>query len=300
VCSKLVAFFREPLVHFLAIGAGFFLLWHAFGDRLTARPQRIVITPAHVERLAAVWAKTRLRPPSAEELAGLVEQEIDEEILYREAVALGLDRDDLVIRRRLAVKMEFLTDDLAAAANPTEEQLQTFLRLHPDKLNVEPLTTFAQVYVDRSKRAGGATAEAERLLALLNARAGPDGKTLGDPLPLPHEYKAASAADVAQHFGKEFPKKLSGLPVGRWSGPVESGYGLHLVLVRERTAGRAPPLAEVRDAVVSEWRAAQREELKANFRRQRRANYAVTVQWPEWAKEAAPLAAGAGSPKGVR
>ena len=87
----------------------------------------------------------------AEELAGLVEQEIDEEILYREAVAMGLDRDDLVIRRRLAVKMEFLTDDVAAMAIPTDEQLQTFLRQHPDKFNVESLTTFAQVYINRSQ-----------------------------------------------------------------------------------------------------------------------------------------------------
>jgi hypothetical protein len=298
VRSKLAEFCREPLVHFLAIGAGFFLLWHFLGDRLTRQPERILITPGHVERLAQQWTRTHLRPPSAEELAGLVEQEIDEEILYREAVALGLDRDDLVIRRRLAVKMEFLTDDVAAVATPTDEQLQTLLSQHPDKFNVEPLTTFAQVYVNRSQRGTGASAEAERLLALLNDKAGSDWQTLGDPLPLPSEYEAAAEADVARLFGREFPKKLSELPVGRWSGPVESGYGLHLVLVRQRTAGRLPPLQEVRDAVVSEWRAAQRQELNANLRRQRRAKYAVTVQWPDWAKESVTLTAGTGAAGG--
>lgn len=298
--SKLAGFWREPLVHFLAIGAGFFLLWHFLGDKRTAQPERILITPGHVERLAQQWTRTHLRPPSAEELAGLIEQEIDEEILYREAVALGLDRDDLVIRKRLAVKMEFLTDDLAAAAVPTDEQLQTFLNQHPDKFNVEPLTSFAQVYVNRSQRGEQALREAERLLALLHSGTSSDWQTLGDPLPLPGEFEAASGTEVAKIFGREFSKKLSGLPVGRWSGPVESGYGLHLVLIRKRTAGRTPPLSEVRDAVLTEWRTAQRQELSANLRRQRRAKYAVTVEWPDWARESATPTAGSGTSGGAR
>jgi hypothetical protein len=177
VRSRIATFLREPLVHFLAIGAGFFVLWHFLGDRLTRQPERIVVTPGHVERIAQQWTKTHLRPPTAEELAGLVEQEIDEEILYREAVAMGLDRDDLVIRRRLAVKMEFVTDDVTAAAAPTDEQLQTFLSQHPDKFNLEALTTFAQVYINRSQRCAGASAEAERMLTLLNDKAGPDWQT---------------------------------------------------------------------------------------------------------------------------
>ncbi len=281
--SRVAEILREPLVHFLAIGAAFFFYWHFLGDRVTPQPDRIIITPGHVERIAQQWTKTHLRPPSAEELAGLVEQEIDEEVLYREAIAMGLERDDLVIRRRLAVKMEFLTEDVAAVATPTDEQLQVFLSQHPDKFNVESLTTFVQVYINRSQRGAGAAAEAERVLTLLNDKA--DAKTLGDPLPLPNEVEAATEADVARLFGREFPKKLAVLPVGQWSGPVESTYGLHLVLVRKRTAGRLPPLDEVRDAVLSEWRAAQRQELNANLRRQRRARYAVTVQWPDWAKD---------------
>jgi hypothetical protein len=295
VRSRVAKYFREPLVHFLAIGAGLFLLWHFLGDRLTAQPQHIVITPGQVERIAQQWTRTHLRPPSAAELASLIEQEIDEEVLYREAVAMGLDRDDLVIRRRLAVKMEFLTEDVAAVATPTDEQLRALLRQHPDKFQVESLTSFAQVYINRSQRGEGASAEAERLLALLRDQTAADWQSLGDSLPLPPEYQGATEADVARTFGKEFPKKLAGLPVGRWSGPVESGYGLHLVLVRKRTAGRAPPLDEVRDAVLTEWRSAQRQELNASLRRQRRARYTVTVQWPEWAKEAVtPTAAPAG------
>ena len=298
MCSRIAEIFREPLVHFIMIGAAFFLLWHFVGDRLTSQSQSILITPAHVERIAQVWAKTHLRPPTAQELAGLVEQEIDEEILYRQAVALGLDRDDLVIRRRLATKMEFLTDDLAEAANPTDEQLQAFLLQHPEKFNLEPLTSFSQVYLDPSRRGARAARDADNLLAQLNGKSGADWKTLGDPLPLPSEFSEAATALVARAFGREFPKKLAQLPVGRWSGPVESGFGLHLVLVQGRTPGKAQPLPEVREAVVSEWRTARRQELAAKFREQRRASFAVTVEWPDWAGEAARFT-GAKAPKGA-
>jgi hypothetical protein len=291
--SKVAWVCREPLVHFLAIGAGFFLLWHVYGGQVAAQPERILITPGHIERIAQVWAKTHLRPPTAEELAGLVQQEIDEEILYREAVALGLDREDLVIRRRLAVKMGFLIDDLTALANPTDEQLQTYLRQHPDKFNLESVTTFAQVYVNPSKHPAGVTAEAERLLALLNTKAAANWQTLGDPPELmPKECKAAETSEVVRHFGKNFAEQLATLPVGRWSGPVKSTYGLHLVLVRERVAAQTPPLKDVRNGVVTAWREEQRQDLNAKFRQQLRAKYAVTVQWPDWAREAAALMPG--------
>jgi hypothetical protein len=296
VGSRIATFLREPLVHFLAIGAAFFAFWHFFGDRLTAQPQRIVITPGHVERLAQQWTKTHLRPPTAEELGGLVEQEIDEEILYREAVAMGLDRDDLVIRKRLAVKMDFLTDDLAAATTPTDDELQTFLSQHADKFSVAPITTFIHVYIDRTKRGDKATTECDRVLALLNDKATTDWQNLGDPLPLPNEYQAATEAEIAHDFGRDFPRKLANLAVGRWSGPVESPFGLHLILVRARMPGRLPPLEEVRFAVLTEWRAAQRQELNVTLRRQRRARYAVTVEWPDWAKETVTLPSGHGVP----
>jgi hypothetical protein len=155
------------------------------------------------------------------------------------------------------------------------------------------------VYINSPQRGVGAAAEAERVLALLNDRAASDWQSLGDPLPVPPEFVAAGAAEVSHHFGRDFPQKLADLPIGRWSGPVESRYGLHLILVRERSAGRTPPLNEVREAVVREWRAAQRQELSASLRRQRRAKYAVTVEWPDWAREAVSLAAGAEAPKGA-
>lgn len=284
--SRLSEFFREPLVQFLAIGASFFLWWHLIGDRVTPQTGRIAITSGQVERLAQQWTKTHLRPPTAQELADLVDAEIDEEILYREAVALGLDRDDIVIRRRLAVKMDFLTEDAAATTTPSDQELEEFLAEHPDKFNVELLTSFAQVFVNRSQRGESSMAHAEHLLSLLRDKASSDWRSLGDPLPLPSEYEAVAENEIARRFGRDFPRRLAALPVGSWSGPVESSYGLHLVLVQKRMAARIPPLTEVRDEVLREWRAEQRRELGSNLRRQRRARYAVTVQWPDWAQEA--------------
>ncbi len=268
-----------------------FLAWYFIGERAAPASRRIVITPGQVERLSQAWTRTHLRPPSSEELAGLVDEEIDEEILYREAVALGLDRDDLAIRRRLAVKMEFLAEDAAAAANPSEEQLEVFLREHPDKFAAEPLTTLSQVFVSRSRRGEPATAEATHLLALLNGKGGSHWESLGDSAPFPTQFQAATAADIARHFGHEFPTKLAALPVGAWSGPVESKYGLHLILIRERQPGRIPPLKQIRESVVNEWRAAQRRQLNAAMRRHRRSLYQVKVQWPERPKETPTITA---------
>jgi hypothetical protein len=296
--SKLAAFCREPLVHFLVIGTGLFLFWYTVGDRVSPQPNRIAISPAHVERLAQVFAKTRLRPPSPEELAGLVEQEIEEEVLYREALAMGLDQGDLIIRRRLCQKMDFLADDLSAVQNPNDEQLQAFLSRHASKFGGEPLTSFAQVFVNRAQRGQAAAAEAQRLLALLDGTAPPDWHEVGDPLPLPQEYAAVPEVEVARLFGRDFPKELARLPVGRWAGPVMSGYGLHLVLVRERTAGQPLALREVRDAVVREWQAERQQEMKEDLRRQLRAKYAVTVEWPDWAREAAAVTSGPGGQRG--
>jgi hypothetical protein len=297
--GKLNAICREPLVHFLVIGTGLFLIWSLLGDRLTRQPERILITPGHIERLAQGWTRTHLRPPSPQELASLIEQEIDEEILYREAMAMGLDRDDLVIRRRLAVKMDFISEDLLAATNPTDDQLEAFLHQQPDKFNLEPLTTFSQVFVNKSQRGAGAMAEATRLLASLNEKVGSAWETAGDPLPLPNQFEAAPTAEIAGQFGRHFPAKLADLPTGRWSGPVESRYGLHLILIKRRTSARTPALHEVHDAVLNEWRNAQRQLLSENLRRERRNRYIVTVQMPDWAREDS-LAARTASPKEVQ
>jgi hypothetical protein len=282
--SRLEKILREPLLHFVVLGAGLFLLFGVVGESAEERPDRIVVSAAKVENLAELFERTWRRPPTREELDGLIEDHIKEEILYREALALGLDVDDIVIRRRLRQKMEFISEDVAKLVAPTEAELQAFLAEHADRFR-EPLRiSFAQVYLSPDRRGQGAWSDAERLLVGLDTgRSDPAGA--GDPFLLERDYRELAARDVERLFGGAFAARVVELPVGRWSGPVESGYGLHLVLVHERRSARLLDLAEVRDAVANEWGALRREEANRAFYEALRANYEVTVERPRWAGE---------------
>ena len=266
------------------LGAGLFLLYGLIGGPAEQRPNRIVVSAAKVENLAELFERTWRRPPTQAELDGLIEDHVKEEILYREALALGLERDDIVIRRRLRQKMEFVGEDVAPPAEPTEEELQAFLDEHAERFREPARLSFAQVYLSPDRRGEDAWADAERLLVALDAGTS-DPAAAGDPFLLEQDYRDLATPDVERLFGEAFAARVAELPVGRWSGPVESGYGLHLVLVRERTPARLPDLAEVRDAVANEWRAARREEANRAFYDGLRANYEVTVERPSWAGE---------------
>jgi hypothetical protein len=279
---------REPLVHFLALGAGLFLLFALLGDS-SGRDDRVVVSAAQVELLAQGFARTWQRPPTPEELSGLVEEYVREEIYYREALTMGLDRDDTIVRRRMQQKLEFFADDLIAGADPSEEVLQAFLTEKPETFRVAGRVTFQHVYFNRDER-GEAAAEDARRLRVRLAAGEEDGEleSLGDRLPLPRRYREAPTDKVAGRFGSIFVEQLSDLPVGEWAGPIESGYGLHLVRIESREAGRVPELEEVRDAVDREWRAVRREEAKEAFYRGLRERYTVIVEEP---------AAAAGTPQ---
>lgn len=279
--------FREPLLHFLILGAGLFLLFGAVADRTGERVDQIVVSSGQIDHLVEVWTKTWQRPPTSGELQGLIKDYIKEEILYREARAMGLDKDDTIIRRRLRQKMEFLAEDVAAAAEPTDEQLRAFLEENRDKFRVERGVTFSHVYLNRERRGTALAGDAERLLIELGKSDGRvDPAKLGDPFLMPREYRSVPESEVAKLFGRAFASRLLELEPGRWAGPVESGYGVHLVLVRERTERRLPQLAEVRETVRREWFAGRRREANEAFYRYLREKYTVIVEEPEWADKA--------------
>ena len=283
---------REPLVHFLLVGAALFLLFGAVGDRdssagrVGAESDRIVVSEGDFDRLLTGWTKTWQRPPTQQELDGLIEDHIAEEIFYREALAMGLDQDDMIIRRRLRQKMEFLVEDLAGQTDPTDEQLQQFLQNDADKYRVGGLTSFTQIYINQDSRGEAALGYADRLLAELSAAGDEvDTESTGDRLlMLPSEFESASERDVQSLFGTQFAEQLLDVPVGQWTGPVESGYGLHLVLVRERTGGHMPALDDVRDDVLRDWQVANREKTNREVYERLREKYEVVVERPEWAE----------------
>jgi PPIC-type PPIASE domain len=249
------------------MGAVLFLIffWWGGGSGST----RIVITSGQIDSMAAGFTRTWQRPPSEEELKGLVDDYVREEIAAREAMAAGLDRDDTIIRRRLRQKLEFLAEDSIDMVAPTDAELQTWLDTHPESFRREPELAFRQVYVSEDSRGPAAEAEARRILAQLEAT-GPAATidAMGDRLMVPQEITRSTRSDVARQFGEEFADALVQLEPGRWHGPIRSGYGLHVVLVRERQDGHTPALAHVRPMVERELLADRRaRELRARYER---------------------------------
>ena len=273
------AWWQEPLLHFLLIGAALFIVYQLMSGGESTAPREIVITESRVEALAEYFARTWMRPPTPQELRGLVQDYIAEEVYYREAIAMGLDRDDTVIRRRLRQKMEFISEDVATSAEPDDAQLQAYLEKHAEKFVEPSLLSFQQVFVSTERRGDAARRDAERILADLNAgRASTDPQQLGDPTLLPPAMGTASPQDIVNTFGTEFAEQVNEAPVGQWSGPLVSGFGLHLVKVDERQADRQPTLAEIRPIVLREWQAEQRQEANATFLTTLRAKYDVRVE----------------------
>lgn len=284
---------REPLVHFLLIGAVLFLLFGLGQGAAVKTPNRIVVDAGQVEQLRAQFARTWLRPPTEDELIGLVRERVRDEVYYREALAMGLEQDDPQIRRRLRQKLEFILEDLSAEPPPGDEVLGAFLRQHTEKFAVEPQISFRQVYLNPSKHADLA-ADAKAMLGRLNSGAAPDA--IGDPTMTPDTYTRATTFEINRSFGEAFARELLQLPQGAWTGPVLSGLGAHLVFVSERVPGRLPELSEVRKEVEGAYLAQRRQALRdANYKKLL-ARYQVVVEPDQESGKPAgrpPAAAGA-------
>ena len=253
---------KEPRVHFLVLGLIVFAVYHALNRSAEPEPGKIVVTQARIEQLAGLFAKTWQRPPTAAELKGLIDEYVKEEILYREARALGLDNNDTVIRRRLRQKMEFLSDAAIATLKPTDADLEAYLKANPSKFERDPQIAFEQVFLKPDRRGDRIEEDAASILEVLNSNTAADAAALGDATLLPFELGLTSARGISQTFGPEFAKAIDRVKPGAWTGPIESTFGHHLVRVTGREPGRVPELSEVRDAVKREWATEQRRKLE--------------------------------------
>lgn len=270
---------RDTLVHFLLIGA---LLFGAYSlvqrDRQDA-PGLIVISQGQQSAMRENFARTRQRAPTAAEWEGLLQARVREEVFYQEALALELDVDDVVIRRRLQQKMEFISDGVSVPAAPSEAELAAFLQAHPDDFRAPATFSFRHVYFDPQKRGTEVPQAAQQLKLQLNSTGvATEWATLGDPLALARKFDAAPATEVARMFGDGFATDLAVLAPGSWHGPVQSAFGVHLVYVDARSPAALPPLASVRDQVRHAW--AENERLQANerFYQALRNRYTVTIE----------------------
>ena len=234
---------REPLVQFLLIGVAVFAIYELVASQSELPRDRIVVTEGRVRQLALVFAKTWQRSPSPQEMRGLIDAYVKEEIYYREAIKLGLDRDDTLIRRRMQQKMEFLSepsDDRLAASDAT---LQSFYDANQADFLIEPEVEFQQILIDSEKDREPAEVRAEQLLRQLrDSSQDVDASELGDATLLPYATQLSSVTRIGNAFGENFAKKLATLPADEWTGPIKSPFGLHLVRITDRVEGRMPDL----------------------------------------------------------
>ena len=268
---------REPLLHFLALGAALFALhaWRAPQKSSGAETPRIEVNAAMIERLRAGHERQFGRAPDEDELRGLVAAHIREEVLYREALAMGLDRDDTIVRRRMAQKMEFLTDDVVGGAEPDEAALQRFFAQNASHYAKPARVSFRHVYFSHAKRGANSDVAAKEALAAL--RGGASDQALGDGFLHGLEFSDQEAAEIAAMFGQEFSEKIATLREGEWSEPIPSSYGLHLARVEKRGEARAVSLEEVRDTVARDFNGERRRAANREVFEKLRERYHVTV-----------------------
>jgi hypothetical protein len=276
-----VKLLREPLVHFMFIGAVIYLLYGVFAEPLPeAVDQTIVVTAGGIEWMQAAWQKRWNRPPTDKEMDGLIQQYIKETVLYREALTMGLNQHDQVIRRRLAQKLEFLAKDLVALTPPTEEELQSYFDEHRKRYQEPVLYTFTQVFIDPDKRGDTTLDDAAAIKANLVTQgdAVEDPGALGDDFMLQNYYPEKDVVEIQKLFGSGFAESLAELSPGQWHGPVLSGYGVHLVYISSISEPPSPDYSAVRERVVQDWTTEKGEELNDKFYASLREQYTVVIE----------------------
>ena len=239
----------------------------------------IVLTNSDLQVLKSDFERTWQRPPREEEFKGLLEEKIREEIAYREGLALGLDRDDPYIRRRLRMKLELMLEDISAQSSPTDVQLQQYLADNREKFRLEPRYRLSQVYLNPAQRQATLEEDAAELLDRLRQEGDEvDLGRVGDSIMLPRALPLSPAGVINRQFGSDFTTQLLDLEIGTWQGPIRSGYGIHLVLIDERIEGRDPELAEIRPMVLREYELEMRKELKEKIYSNLREKYTVVIE----------------------
>jgi peptidyl-prolyl cis-trans isomerase C len=284
---------REPLVRFLAVGLALFAVHRALAARRPPAepPRRITLTDDDVRQMTLAWRAQGRPEPTREQLKSLIESRVREEVLSREAIVLGLDKGDVVIKRRLAQKMEFLGEDLSDVSDPRPETLRAWFDRNATRFAMPVRVSFRHLYFSPDRRGAHAREDAARALRWLTTTAPtPSDRVavLGDPFMFQDAYTDRTFEQLGGLFGPEFAKFVVGLEPGAWRGPVESGYGWHLVWVEAVTPGRVPTFEEVQAEARTEWVAEQRAESKRTLFDMMRARYQVLLPAALTTSEEAP------------
>lgn len=275
---------REPLIHFLVLGAMLFGVY-AYVERGRGgveQSQQIRLTIDDLSQLVMLFKAQWRREPTPEELQWLVEDKVREEVLYREGLALGLDKGDTIVKRRMAQKMQFLAEDVAAAREPQPVELATWYEANREQFALPPRVSFRHLYFSPDRR--GARARDDAAAALTTLAGQPEDSTLAAPLAdafmFQEHYRDRAPEFLGKEFSPSFALAVAKLPVGSWQGPVESGFGWHLVFVDTLISGRVPAFEEVEADVKKAWLAEQKEQGWQKAYQDMRAKYKVLLPAP--------------------
>lgn len=264
---------KEPLFHFLLIGFGLFLLYGWVSDRNDSQ-ETIYFDDYDMNNLIASWEMQWKRLPTDEELKSLVEQNIRQEVFYQEALKMNLDHNDEIIKRRLAQKMNFLSNDLATLKDPTQEELLSYYDDNKEKYMLSPVYSLYQVSF-RSDSRDNARQDAQRYLEGIEGN-DPEGlENEGDRLPLPFSFESVNSDELSRHLGMEFSRALEGLDTGKWSGPVRSGFGWHLVYISEKIPARIPEFQSIHKELLRDLEYEKQRKVNDQVYNELRSNYQV-------------------------
>jgi peptidyl-prolyl cis-trans isomerase C len=280
VPNKLMRMAREPLIQFLIIGACIYGAYALFGAPVDgATDETIVVDAKRIDGFIGDWQRRWNRPPTRQELEGMINAFVREDILYRQAVAMGLDTDDPITRRRMAQKLEFLTNDIASLKEPEDGELEKYFQANMQTYRDPDLITFSHVFLDPDRHAAATLDDAAALLAQLQAAGKPDPATLvaGDRFMLQSYYPDVSEFDIRREFGTGFSQALMKLEPGKWHGPVLSGYGAHLVYIYAVRKAPPPIFEDVRNDVLANWQAEQQKQFNLDFFENLKARYKIVV-----------------------
>lgn len=271
----------EPLLQFLVAGLALFVVYDVRNRDASPRERsgRIELTADDLRQIGFAWMAQGRTAPSSEEMRILADARVREEILYREALALGLDQDDTIVRRRLAQKMEFLFEDVAKLREATSDELRTWFARNAERFTLPGRVTFRHLYFSPDRRGEKVREDAARALGQIAGKAvdAPDTRALADPFMFQDYYGERAPDDVAKTFGPGFARAVFQTTPGRWAGPVESGYGWHLVWVDSLTPARVPAFEEVEPDVRTAWIEEQRAEIREKAFEAMRARYEVVL-----------------------
>jgi peptidyl-prolyl cis-trans isomerase C len=272
---------REPLVHFVLIGATLFAVYSALHSKETAStdPKKIVLTANDLDQINLMWQAQGRPAPTADQIQSLLDNKIREEVLYREALELGLDNEDTIVKRRMAQKMDFLAEDLSDLRDPTREELKAWFGKNSERFKVPGRASFRHLYFSFDKHGQQTAAVAAETLRKIESKSSdsPEAADVADPFMFQDYYGDRSFDELAKTFGPGFARSLFAQQTGLWQGPIESGYGWHVIFIDSLTPARVPEFEEVETDVRTQWVSAQRDQTKQRMYEQMKSHYEIVL-----------------------